>query len=154
MGRAKLVSTYSICDSVSHLEADCPQNSRKFRHHKWEAAKSSAALVTKHRQWPNDVCVEHNAGALAPLGAGVSTGRHLPATQQRRAPPKPQRHPKGAAHSGVVLLDPCLPFSCVMHSKTYSPDHVMNFWTTRALTAAVALSIPACYVMFRPFLRG
>lgn len=50
-------------------------------HCKREAAKSSAALVTKHRQWPNDVWVEHNAGALASFGAGVSTGTYLPPSE-------------------------------------------------------------------------
>lgn len=39
-------STFSICDSVTHLAADCPQNSRKFTHHKREMAVYCSEDIT------------------------------------------------------------------------------------------------------------
>ena len=60
-GRAKLVSTFSSCDSTQHTHLHCPKPGCKRELGKLPADSASAAWGKKRSQWHPDVCAQFNS---------------------------------------------------------------------------------------------
>ena len=62
MGRAKLIYSCSLCDSTTHVTADCVLN--EDRKSKRDFAKNPGTPLLKRKagkSWPSDICAEYNA---------------------------------------------------------------------------------------------